>query len=138
MDDFGNAWVILKVTEWVQTITSNRDPDESLGDLPGMRVRANCVVDAKSSMFRLSNKEDFSKLWVEVDLVEGPALLGNGKPVEKGIGIFDYGKAVDSIPSGFYRYMELSRSTTKRFGHRPAQAPSIGALSISTLGRSHL
>jgi hypothetical protein len=106
MDDHvGDAWLHLKVTEWTQTITSNNGPEEGVGEIPGMTLHAHCAVDAKSSMFRLSSGEDISKMWVQVDLVEGPALFGSGKPVERGIGIFDYGKAVDNIPSGLYCYM---------------------------------
>jgi hypothetical protein len=129
MDDFRNVWVSLKVTEWVQAITNSGDSEEAFSDPPGMRLRANCVIDARSSSFRLSSNEDFSKLWVEMDLVEGPALMGSGKPVEKGIGIFDYGKAVERIPSGIYCYIGFEPEHYKEIW---AQVRS-GAYSLSTI-----
>lgn len=103
MADFRNAWVHVKVTEWVQTITNTSDP-EAITSV-GTGLRANCTVESWSSLLRLSSGESLSKLWVEMDLIEGPALMGDGKPVASGVGVFDYGKAVENIPAGIYCYM---------------------------------
>ena len=102
MEDVRNVWAILKVTEWFQAIANGSDPEGGiLSDPPGMIMRANCVVDSASSI-RLSSNEELPGLTGSVNLVEGPLLLGSGKPPETDIGLFQYGKAVDRIPSGVY------------------------------------
>lgn len=104
MHDRDRAYVFLNVTNWVQAIASASDPEDVvMGDLPGMTLKANCV--ASDNSLRLSSKEEFSKLWVEVYFTEGPLLLGNGKPPERGMGLFDYGKAIERIPSGVGCYI---------------------------------
>ena len=95
------GYVFLKVTEWFQEIANSNDP-EGLEPL-GMTLRANCVDS--SSNIRLSSNEQFSKLHIDVHLTEGPVLLGNGKPVERGIGLVHY---TTGAPSGFGCYIGLA------------------------------
>lgn len=86
MTEFDSTFVTLKVTDWFQIISNNGPLDP-----PGLSMSANVAL-ADEHDLELSTKERLRDLSIGVSFVEGTVLRGDGQPLERGIGRFNYSK----------------------------------------------
>jgi hypothetical protein len=82
--EFDSTFVTLKVTDWFQVI-SNTGPL----DPPGLSMSANVAL-ADEHDLELSTQERLRDLSIGVSFAEGTVLRGDGQPLARGIGRFNY------------------------------------------------
>jgi hypothetical protein len=88
----------LRVVDWVQIISV----DGSI-DPPGASLRARCTA-VDGFHLSLSSGENITQIPIDVGLSQGPLRVGDGKPLERGLGVFNYilseGSRVNFVRSG--------------------------------------
>jgi hypothetical protein len=73
----------LRPVEWIQTISTN-----SIAAREGRGLIVNCKV--KDDHVVLSNERRLHHLSVNLSIIGGPPTRGDGKPLERGIGVFSF------------------------------------------------
>ena len=74
----------LRVVDWVQTISAQGSIDPA-----GHSLRARCSV-MDDLRFAASSGESIAHIPIDIDLSQGPLTVGNGRPLEGGVGLFTY------------------------------------------------
>ena len=91
----------LRVVDWVQTISAQGSIDPA-----GHSLRARC--SAMDDLRFANSVESIANIPIEVGLSQSPLTVGNGRPLEGGVGIFNYirpegGFRVNFVRSGGLR-----------------------------------
>ena len=86
----------LRVVDWVQTISVQGSIDPT-----GHSLRARCSVMDDLRFAR--NAESIAHIPIEVGLSQGPLTVGNGRPLEAGVGIFNYIRPEGGLRVNFVR-----------------------------------
>jgi hypothetical protein len=82
--DMDVAYLNLSVDEWLQTISHKSELSA-----PGASMRARCSA-LDDYQLTLSTEERITQLPIDVSFSVGPMTVGNGRPIERGIGLFNY------------------------------------------------
>jgi|SRR6516162_6491708 len=86
----------LRVVDWVQTISVQGSIDPT-----GHSLRARC--SAMDDLRFARNAESIAHIPIEVGLSQGPLTVGNGRPLEAGVGIFNYIRPEGGLRVNFVR-----------------------------------
>jgi len=96
--DLDRIHLNLRVVDWVQTISVKGLIDPAG---PALRARCSAMDDLR---FALSGGESITQIPIDVGLSQGPLTAGNGRPLEGGVGLFNYirqeGPRVNYVRSG--------------------------------------
>ena len=87
----------LRVVDWVQTISAQGSIDTA-----GHSLRARCSV-MDDLRFAASSGESIAHIPIDVGLSRGPLTVGNGRPLEAGVGIFNYIRPEGGMRVSFVR-----------------------------------
>jgi hypothetical protein len=90
--DLDGAFVELSVDDWMQTISTDKETAPT-----GACIKAHCSA-AKDFDLTLSTGETISQMPIDVTLLRGPLTLGDGGPLQRGVGILNYISAAGVWP----------------------------------------
>ena len=105
----------LRVVDWVQTISAQGSIDPA-----GHSLRARC--SAMDDLRFASSIESIAHIPIDVGLSQGPLTVGNGRPFDGGVGIFNYIRPEGGLRVNFVR-SEGVRPPSERI---PSEAPAGG------------
>ena len=85
--DVDRGYIDLTTIDWFQTISNNSPIDP-----PGMTMRAKCNATHDENDLQLTSKERLTDIPITVSFAgrDAPPVRGNGQPLERGIGLFNY------------------------------------------------
>jgi hypothetical protein len=90
----------LRVVDWVQTISAQGSIDPA-----GHSLRARC--SAMDDLRFANSVESIANIPIEVGLSQSPLMVGNGRPLEGGVGIFNYIRPEGGLRVNFVRSERL-------------------------------
>src|SRR3974390_1382997 len=82
--DLDRTHLNLRVGDWVQTISVQGSIDSAE---PLLRARCSAM---DGNHLTLSSGESITQIPIDVGLFQGPLTLGDGRPLERGVGLFSY------------------------------------------------
>lgn len=87
----------LRVVDWVQTISAQGSINPA-----GHSLRARCSA-MDDLRFAASSGESIAHIPIDVSLSRGPLTVGNGRPLEGGVGLFNYIRPEGGLRVNFVR-----------------------------------
>ena len=113
--DLDRTHLELRVVDWVQTIS-----DQGSIDSTGPLLRARCSA-MDGIHLTLSSGESITQIPIDVGLSQGPLTVGNGRPLERGVGLFNYVRS-ERVRPNYVRSEELWLNYIRSDGPRPPSA----------------
>jgi hypothetical protein len=110
--DLDRAHLDLRVVDWVQTISIQGSADSA-----GPSLRARCSA-MDGSYLTLSSGESITQIPIDVALFRGPLTVGDGRPLEKGVGLFNYVRS-EEPRTNYVRLAGLRLNFVRSEGVRP-------------------